>query len=79
VCVHTNDTEKELPVPRTGKFNFGFLKLSVLVVMVAVLFLCTFSNMIHLFVTENLKSHFRHPVRIFCKSLYLCQWAHTPV
>lgn len=56
--------------------NLGFLKLSVLLVMVVVLFLCTLSNMIHLFVIKNLKSHFRHPARIFCKSLYLCQWVH---
>lgn len=77
VCLHTNVRKKEFPVPRIGKHNLGFLKRSVLVVMVVVLFLCTLFNMIHLFVIKNLKSHFRHSARIFHKSLYLCQWTHV--
>lgn len=58
VCVCPNDREKEFPVPRTGELNPDFLKLSVLVAMVVVL--CTLSQMIHLFVVKNVKSHFRH-------------------
>lgn len=47
-CVHANDRKKELTILRVGNLKSGFLKIPVLVAMIAALFLYTLSNVIHL-------------------------------